>query len=73
MSGKTNSIVTIRKGILGQEDEKLLDYQYWDEQGDEAKFNAAWELVVQAYEIMGRDPNELRFQRSIEKLSKFPS
>ena len=73
MNSKLDRIVTVRKGILGQEDEKLLDYQYWEEQGDEAKLNAAWELVVQAYEIMGRNPDELRFQRSAEKLSKFPS
>ena len=72
MSKEPRSNITIKKGILGQDDDKLLDYEYWDKLGDEAKFEAAWELVVQAYEINGLDQNELRFQRSVEKLSKFP-
>jgi len=73
MTTKKKRDITIRKGKLGQEDEKLLDYEYWDKLGDEAKFAASWELVIQAYEIKGLDLNELRFQRSVEKLSKFPS
>jgi hypothetical protein len=73
MSDNKTRKITIRKGRLGEQDEKLLDYQYWDELGDEAKFEAAWELVIQAYEIKGLDINELRFQRSVEKLSKFSS
>jgi hypothetical protein len=66
-------IIVEKKGRLGQEDEKLSDYMYWESQGDEAKFEAAWELVIQAYEIKGLSLDELKFQRSIEKLSKFPS
>jgi hypothetical protein len=62
-----------RKGKLGQDsDEKLRDYAYWDALGDEAKFAAAWELVLLAYEVKGLNPDELRFQRHIEKLSRFP-
>lgn len=61
-----------RKGRLNFDDEKVSDYQYWDQLGDEAKFSAAWELVVQAYEVKGLNTDELRFQRSIEKLSRFP-
>ncbi len=73
MSTKIRPNITEKKGVLGQDDDKALDYEYWDKLGDEAKLNAAWELVVQAYEIKGLDLNELRFQRSAEKLSKFPS
>jgi hypothetical protein len=61
-----------RKGKLGEDDEKLRDYAYWAALGDEAKFSAAWDLVVLAYEVKGRNPDELRFQRNIEKLSRFP-
>ena len=62
-----------RKGKLGDDDdEKLRDYAYWDVLGDEARFAAAWELVVLAYEVKGLNPDELRFQRHIEKLSRFP-
>ena len=65
-------VIFERKGKLGQDDDRSLDYAYWEAQGDEAKLNAAWELVLQAYETKGIDKDELRFQRSVEKLSKFP-
>ena len=61
-----------KKGRLIHDNDKVADYQYWDKLGDEAKFAAAWELVVQAYEIKGLSTDELRFQRSVEKLSRFP-
>ena len=55
-------------GRLGDEEDKLADYRHWEKLGDEARFKAAWDLVVQAYELTGRNPDELRFQRSIENL-----
>ncbi len=63
--------VTLKKLQFGQDD-KAQDYAFWDELGDEAKFTAAWDLVVQAWEIQGKDPNELRLNRSIAKFHRFP-
>ena len=60
--------INVRLGRLGDDDDRLADYEYWDKLGDEARYQAAWELVVQAHELQGRDPNELRFQRSVENL-----
>ena len=61
-----------RLGRLGDDDDRLADYEHWDRLGDEARFQAAWDLVVQAYELQGKDPNELRFQRSVANLVKKP-
>lgn len=58
----------VRLGRLGEDDDRLIDYRKWDELGDEARFQAAWDLVVQAHEIQGKNPDELRFQRSVENL-----
>jgi hypothetical protein len=58
-----------RLGKLG-EDDRLDTYERWDELGDEERFKATWDLVVQAHEIQGKDLDELRFQRSVENLIK---
>ena len=57
-----------RLGKLGEPDDKLADYAQWAKLGDEARFQAAWELVVQAALINGTNPDELRFQRSVTRL-----
>ena len=41
-----------------------FDIKYWQAQGPEAIFTAAWELVVLAHEVKGGDPSELRLDRS---------
>ncbi|RME59048.1 MAG: hypothetical protein D6780_05725 [Candidatus Dadabacteria bacterium] len=64
---KDRSNYFVRLGKLGEEDKREV-YEYWDKLGDEARFKAAWELVIEAYKIKGKDLNELRFQRSVEKL-----
>jgi hypothetical protein len=67
MNTKRNTLY-VRLGKLGDDDTRQSDYQRWNQLGDDARFKAAWELVVQAYEIQGKDLNELRLQRSIENL-----
>ncbi len=46
------------------------DIAYWLTQSDEAKFNEAWRLVEQAYQIKGISLDELRFQRSVASLQR---
>ena len=54
--------VTLRKCVLGEEDTKPFDYDYWLNASSDQKFATAWDLVVQAWKIKGLDLNELRFQ-----------
>jgi hypothetical protein len=48
------------------EDAQLFpDLDYWQAQSDEVRFNAAWEMVVEAHAIKGEDLSESRLQRSV--------
>ncbi len=46
--------------------DRSFDIEYWQRQGDAAIYRAAWELVELYHRSQGKDPNELRLQRSIE-------
>lgn len=47
------------------EADRSFDIEFWQRQGDEAIFAAAWEMVEFAWEFKGRDAAELRFQRDV--------
>ena len=66
-----HSVAMERKGRIEDLD-RSFDLQFWQTQSDAAKFAAAWELVITAYQIKGKDLNELRFQRSIEHFQRLP-
>jgi hypothetical protein len=64
-----HDFVMERKVQLDQMD-RSFDVEYWQRLGPEAIFEAAWEMVVQAWKVKGRDPNELRLQRSVEAIQR---
>jgi hypothetical protein len=63
MSGRELNI-TIWYGKR-EDAERFSDLEYWQNQTDEAKFAAAWEMVVEAHAIKGEDLSESRLQRSV--------
>ena len=51
------------------DDMRAYRIRQWQEAGCEARMKAAWELVVDYWVgYQGKDPNELRLQRSVTKL-----
>lgn len=55
--------------VEGEFPDRSFDIQFWQEQGDEAIFSAAWEMVELAEELRhGRKPT---FQRTITVLKRF--
>jgi hypothetical protein len=56
-----------------REMDRSFDIEYWQRQGDAAIFRAAWELVETYWRESGRNPDELRLQRSVEAFQKLPS
>jgi len=58
-----------RKGKLEDLD-RSFDIQYWQRLGSAAIFSAAWEMVVQAWQLKGRSVSELRLQRTVERLQR---
>jgi hypothetical protein len=50
--------------------DRSFDIEYWQQQGDAAIFRAAWELVESYWRDRGRDPDELRLQRTLETFQR---
>jgi len=63
----------IMEGLSRVEDlDRSFDIEYWQRQDSNARFAAAWELVVFAHERRGGHESELRLQRTIESLEPSP-
>jgi hypothetical protein len=54
---------------IDQQD-RSFDIEFWQRQNSNARFAAAWELVVFAHQQKGRDESELRLQRTVESLER---
>ena len=61
--------ITIWYGRL-EDAERFPDLRYWQNQTDEARFTAAWEMVVEAHALRGEDLSESRLQRSFASLQR---
>ena len=64
-------LVMERHGRL-DEMNRSFDIEFWQRLGDAAIFDAAWELVEFYHQDKGRNPDELRLQRSIEHFQRQP-
>ena len=54
--------------VVGKYPDRKFDIEFWQKQGDEAIFSAAWEMVELAEEMKhGRKPE---FQRSVTCLKR---
>ncbi len=60
MEARRGKFIEIRPISQGTTD---LDVDFWQAQGPEAIFRAAWELAVTAHELKGGSVDELRLQR----------
>lgn len=62
-------IITEWYGRL-EEAELFPDLEYWNQQGDTAKLDAAWEMVLEAHQIKGEDLRESRLQRTVASFQR---
>jgi hypothetical protein len=54
--------------VVGRFPDRRFDIEFWQEQGDEAIFSAAWEMIELAEEMKhGRKPE---FQRTVTCLKR---
>ena len=58
-----------RRGRIEDLD-RSFDLEFWREQTPQARFDAAWELVVHASKVKGLDVRQLRLQRSVEAFQR---
>jgi hypothetical protein len=49
--------------------DRSFDIAYWQRLGPEAIFEAAWQMVVDAEKMRGRNPDELRLRKDVERYS----
>lgn len=52
------------------EDMRVEAIRSWQRAGANARANAAWDMVVEAWHLQNRDPDELRLQRTVTVLHK---
>jgi hypothetical protein len=60
-----------RHGKLSELD-RSFDLKFWQDQPAQARFDAAWELIVHANKVKGGDVRQLRLQRSVEAFQRQP-
>ena len=65
----TRDIVWARRGKLSELD-RSFDVAFWQAQSSQARFDAAWELVLHYARVKGLDVHQLRLQRSVEAFQK---
>ena len=58
-----------RRGKLEDLD-RSFDVAFWQSQTAQARFDAAWELIVHANRVKGNDVRQLRLQRSVETFQR---
>ena len=63
------SFTMMRHGRI-QDLDRSFDLQFWQKQEPEARFAAAWELILHAWRVKGRDVRQLRLQRSVEAFQR---
>ena len=54
--------------LKNQFPDRSFDIEFWQEQGDEAIFAAAWELVELAEEMHGRKPTLQRTATTLKRI-----
>jgi hypothetical protein len=50
------------------ESNRGFDVEFWQRQGTNAIFAAAWEMVVEANRMKGKSDSELAFQGTVERI-----
>ena len=58
-----------RRGKI-EELDRSFDLKFWQAQTPQARFSAAWELIVYASQVKGRDVRQLRLHRSVETFQR---
>lgn len=58
-----------RRGKV-QDMDRAFDIDFWQRQGPEAIFAAAWEIVLDTYEWKREGASEPTFEKSVESLQR---
>ena len=67
---KNNRLVMTRLAKIEELNDRSFDKEFWQRLTDEQRLTVVWELVFFAHKAKGRDPSELRLQRTVENLKR---
>ncbi|MBK8465458.1 MAG: hypothetical protein IPL32_06470 [Chloracidobacterium sp.] len=67
---KDGRTITTRLSKFGERPDREFDIQFWQGLSSEERANAVWEMVVDYWEMKGKEPHELRLQRSVESVQR---
>jgi hypothetical protein len=56
--------------VRRDEEDRSFDRAFWQRQGSEAIFAAAWEMVQEVRLFRGQDADESRLQRSVQSIER---
>ena len=67
---KQKRLVMSRLVKRDEQNDRSFDIEFWQRLTDSQRLDAAWDMVVFAHTAKGKDPDELRLQRSVENLKR---
>lgn len=67
---KQKRLVMSRLVKRDEQNNRSFDIEFWQRLTDKQRLDAAWDMVVFAHKLKGKDPDELRLQRSVENLKR---
>lgn len=67
---KDGRTIVTRLTTVAEQGDRSFDLEFWQEQTSEQRANAVWEMVVWDWEMKGKNPDELRLQRSVEHIQR---
>lgn len=67
---KDGRTITTRLSTLGERPDREFDIEFWQGLTSQERAEAGWELVTTYWEMKGKNPDELRFQRSVESIQR---
>ncbi len=77
MSGKVTTsrfkdgrTIVTRLTTVAEQGDRDFDIAFWQNLSSEERAAAVWDMVVWDWEMKGKDPDELRLQRSVEHIQR---
>lgn len=62
------SMVRVLRSV--KDDDGSFDLEFWERAGAEARFAAAWEMVIEAEAMRGEHVDQPRLQRSVLRVQR---
>ncbi len=67
---KDGRTITTRLSKFGERPDREFDIEFWQARTSQERAEAGWELITTYWEMTGKDPDELRLQRSVENIQR---